>query len=664
MRPFRSLGTRIALIVIVAEGVVLAAMLWLTQSHLRNALKQQAEIEHRLTLDVLTDAAYTALLTDEYTEVTPLFEHSVSNHHIVSIRLLDRDGRIVAASNPTMIGTIPGKLPPTPYPALLVRQPVGEPDSALGELQVVFSQQYLQAAYMSSMERSLAIAALGLAGTALIGLTLGGRIRHRLNRIVQQTRAFARGQLDARVSSDGTDEIAELGNAFNQMADRISRDIHHIEELAYHDSLTGITNRLVFHERLATAVRSARRHGHQHVLMYLDLDQFKVVNDTCGHDAGDALLVDLSQRLSTLIRARDTLSRLGGDEFGVLLENCTLGEAEQVAEKLRASVADYRFRWKDRTFRVGVSIGIVPVDGNIEDEKQLLSQADVACYAAKKAGRNAVRVANAQDGEVARHSAELAWIARLQEALEHHAFTLHWQSIAATTAPERRPFREALLRLVGTDGHLIPPGEFLPPAEQYGLMPAIDRHVITLALDHLRELPTEDRPEKLFINLSARSLSDDGLYTLIQESLAKNGLAPGLLCFEITETAAIDNPELACHFIERIKQLGCSFALDDFGTGLCGFNYLRELGADFLKIDGSFVTGILSDPLDRSIVAAVNDIAHQAGLQTIAEWVEDDATMQALQSIGVDYVQGYAIDRPMPAGVAMRTGSEPAINQG
>jgi diguanylate cyclase (GGDEF)-like protein len=422
-----------------------------------------------------------------------------------------------------------------------------------------------------------------------------------------------------------------------------------LEHRAKHDSLTGLVNRMEFEERLQHAVSIARTDNCQHSLLYIDLDQFKVVNDTCGHLAGDELLMQLTSLLQEKIRASDTLARLGGDEFGVLLMNCALPQAVNTAEILRQQVDEFRFLWNDKSFSLGLSIGLVVIDKNTENHSHILSTADVACYMAKEGGRNRVHVYTEDDEETSRRHGEMHWVARITAALEKDSFVLYRQTILPLCKSQPGAHYELLLRLQEDDGTIISPGAFLPAAERYDMMIQIDRWVFNSALKFFQQNPNE--LEELLLcsmNISAQSLSNEEFLVFLKNTLEVNPHWCNKLCFEITETSAIRNILQAKRFISNLKALGCRFALDDFGSGMSSFGYLKNLPVDFLKIDGSFVKDCAQDPIDLAMVKSVNDVGHVMKMETIAEWVEDKQTLNALKTLGVDYVQGYAVDKPQP----------------
>lgn len=416
---------------------------------------------------------------------------------------------------------------------------------------------------------------------------------------------------------------------------------------ASHDILTGLVNRREFENRLERALRSAKARETSYALLYLDLDQFKIVNDSCGHSAGDALLGQLGALLKSKIRWRDTLARLGGDEFGVLLESCSLEEAMNTAETLRMAIGDYKFVWEERNFRLGVSIGVVPITADNEDVAALLSAADSACAAAKEAGRNRIHSFQENDIDLMRRRREMQWAARINNALEEDRFELFRQTIQPLQEEESGAHYEILLRMRDENGGIISPGLFIEAAERYGITPSIDRWVIRSALRWLvSEADERERLALCSINLSGQSLGDEKFLPFVIDQFQMSGIDATKICFEITETAAIASYSQANRFINALKELGCMFALDDFGTGLSSFGYLKHFPVDFLKIDGSFVKEILHDPIDREMVRSINEIGHLTGKKTIAEFAENEEIITMLRGMGVDYAQGYGVSEP------------------
>ena len=427
-----------------------------------------------------------------------------------------------------------------------------------------------------------------------------------------------------------------------------SRDLNRrLSYHASHDILTGLVNRAEFENRVERALKSAKARETSYALLYLDLDQFKIVNDSCGHSAGDALLGQLGTLLKSKIRWRDTLARLGGDEFGVLLESCSLDEAMNTAETLRMAIGDYKFVWEERTFRLGVSIGVVPITADNEDVAALLTAADSACAAAKEAGRNRIHSFQENDIDLMRRRREMQWAARINNALEENRFELFRQTIQPLQVEEEGAHYEILLRMRDENGGIISPGLFIEAAERYGITPKIDRWVIRSAFRWLvSEADERERLSLCSINLSGQSLGDEKFLPFVVDQFQMSGIDATKICFEITETAAIASYSQANRFINALKELGCKFALDDFGTGLSSFGYLKHFPVDFLKIDGSFVKEILHDPIDREMVRSINEIGHLTGKQTIAEFAENEEIITMLRGMGIDYAQGYGVSEP------------------
>lgn len=424
------------------------------------------------------------------------------------------------------------------------------------------------------------------------------------------------------------------------------------QEIAFqatHDELTGLGNRRAFEQALVAGLDQARSSGGavSHVVCYLDLDEFKVVNDTCGHSAGDELLRQVAQRLVPLLEADDHLCRLGGDEFGIILSQRSLSQALVLAEQLQRSLAAFRFAWRGQSFAVGVSIGLVQLDAHSESVGALLQAADSACYVAKEAGRGRIHVYASDDPALAQRYGEMEWVSRIEDALQHDRFELFGQPIVPVgVAPDGRLHCEVLLRLRDAQGGLVAPGRFMPAVERYHLAARVDRWVLTHTLAWM--VQHQDRLRLCAINLSGQSLGDAGFTAWVLTQLAASGLPGAMLCFEITETAAIRNLHAAQDFFAALRALGCKLSLDDFGSGLSSFAYLRTLPVDVLKIDGQFVKDMVHDPVSQAMVKSIHDIGVLMGKQTVAEFVEHEAILGSLQAMGVHYAQGYAVGRPVP----------------
>lgn len=415
---------------------------------------------------------------------------------------------------------------------------------------------------------------------------------------------------------------------------------------ASHDALTELVNRREFERRAERMISTVQKN--EHALCFLDLDQFKVVNDTCGHAAGDEMLRQISEVLENNVRHRDTLARLGGDEFGILMEHCSLESAYRVSTSLRKAIQDFQFSWEEHSFRITVSIGLVPVTESTANLKELLSNADAACFIAKDKGRNHIHVHHAEDTELEKRHGEMQWVTRIQKALDENRFCLFAQSIEPLDKFSDSHC-ELLIRMKDEQDKIIPPGAFLPSAERYCLMTKIDGWVVSEAFGLLIN-NTEFLKKVGFcaINLSGQSLADIEFQEFVINKFKDSDIPAGKICFEITETAAITNLSAAKSFIEKMKELGCLFSLDDFGSGLSSFGYLKNMDVDYLKIDGMFVKDIVDDSIDYAMVKSINEIGQVMGMKTIAEFVETDAIKKELGKIGVNYVQGYGISKPKP----------------
>ncbi len=419
---------------------------------------------------------------------------------------------------------------------------------------------------------------------------------------------------------------------------------------ASHDTLTGLINRRAFEKRIKRAIRQARTQAVTHTLLYLDLDQFRLVNDTYGLRAGDELLQQLGQLLLSSVRQRDTLSRLGADEFGMLLENCPLEKAVQIANNLLSAVERFQFTWGDSSFTPTVSIGMVPINRNTSGPEKVMTAADSACFIAKQAGHNQLQIAHLGDPDLQEQHSQMQWASRLTRALEEDHFTLYFQPINACNGKSKRDKHiEILLRMVDDNGLEVTPAVFLPAGEKHQLAADIDRWVIRNALVWLsQENASSHWPIRIAINLSGQSINDPSMLKYIIDQKNELGVNPEQVCFEITESAAFTNIATATSFMLTLRGCGFKFSLDDFGGTLSSFVYLKKLPVDYIKIDGTFTRDILTDPIDRAMVKSINIMGHLLGKQTIAEGIETTDVVDELKRIGVDYIAGYAYSQPKP----------------
>src|SRR5262252_7622986 len=422
---------------------------------------------------------------------------------------------------------------------------------------------------------------------------------------------------------------------------------------ATHDALTGLVNRREFERRLEEGIESGHRGDGQHVLAYLDLDRFKIVNDTSGHLAGDSMLREVAKLLRDAVRDSDTVGRIGGDEFGILLVGCPLEKARQIADDVCRAVGDHRFVWRDKIYNIGASIGLVEISRESGTLEEMLVAADTACYVAKKQGSGRVVVYSARDEALARHTGEIQWLQRLQSALKENRFHLYQQVIVPAQGEDGGPAMEVLVRLQDESGHDLPPAEFMRAAERYRLMGLVDRWVVQTTLSALGRGAISVAPRhSVAINISGQTLGDAQFLEFVVECLDSTGVTPGQVCFEIAESAVIANLDHARRFVGVLHGMGCQFALDDFGSGVGSFSNLKTLPLDYLKIDGSFIRNLARDSVNQAMVTAMIKLARTLNFKVIAEQVEDSAAEEAARRMGVDYLQGYAIGRPQPLQLA------------
>lgn len=488
--------------------------------------------------------------------------------------------------------------------------------------------------------------------------------------IRDMTAALKRFMIGSQQVSHGKNTLPEI-KSLQSTINQISREMQHVEadmrhriqdaqaQLRYqarHDALTGLVNRQELERRLQQALQDVKLHRANHVFCYMDLDQFRVINDTCGHLAGDEMLRQISMILSQRIRAEDTFARLGGDEFGLLLSYCQVEKAIEIAAQLRQMVETFRFMHEGRLFQTGISIGIVEITADLKDVGQITRHADAACYVAKDNGRNQIHLFHPEDDVLLKRHVEMEWVVRINEAIEHNDFVLYCQGIFPLQNKELPPFYEILIRKRDEHGGIIPPAEFLPSAERYHLMTKIDRWVIQhafMALQPLFKTQSSLKPFIVSINLSGMSLGDAQLLPYVQNCFETYDIPPTHVCFEVTETSAIINIDNTIKLILELQKLGTRFMLDDFGSGMSSFSYLKHLPVNFLKMDGAYVKDITSSKVDLAMAKAIQSVAQSMGIQTIAEYVEDEATLDCLKEMGVAYAQGFYLNRPLPLSEAL-----------
>ncbi len=532
----------------------------------------------------------------------------------------------------------------------------------IGQVYVELSNQTLQNIKQDLIVKIFLTAIFGLVLSGLLAWKLGRHITKPIQEIAQAVNRIGEGVFSHTIMEDSSGELKTLQKGFNSMSsslkhayesmqDKINDATSMLRHQAQHDDLTGLINRREFEVRLERCLKSVHKNNTQHIFCFLDLDQFKLVNDTCGHSAGDELLKQVSILFTNKMRERDTLARLGGDEFGLLLENCTLAVANQINNALLKTIRDYRFIHDDKIFNIGVSIGLVVINQGFENVSEIIHAADLACYSAKSAGRNQSFLFNPGDVEVVRQRSAVESISDITDEIDDEQFMLYCQPIVPLTSVATQvQHYEILLRKIDLDGKIILPTTFIPSAERYHLMPNIDRWVIKnvfLAYQKLLEINADKCNYIFSINLSGTSLSDKSLLSFIQDMFIKYSIPPQAICFEITETAAIVNLKNTILLFSALRKLGCSFALDDFGSGMSSFTYLKNFDVDYLKIDGAFVKEMHINKVDHAMVRSIHSVAEAMNIKTVAEFVENNEILTELKSIGVHYGQGLYLGPPV-----------------
>lgn len=585
-----------------------------------------------------------------------------SNSDWQVIYFYDAKGRIIYPLQPGKILNARNEF------EIILSQPVMYGGQDLGTLVAIVdvSSDYAQVQNFQLAMLQAFIISMGLFLVAMF-LLIRFVIHKPLFKLVEASDNLAKGRFKSDLPAMGKDEIGHLVRSFSSMREAIEayqyklkqkynehkktaaellKEKERVTFQAEHDALTGLVNRREFENKLKKLLDLAFKENTSHAMLYIDLDQFKVVNDTCGHVAGDALLKQLSAMLLHRIREDDTLARLGGDEFGLLIEYCSLDDAEKIANQLKEQIQEFHYEWNGSVFRIGASIGLVSINKNSFSVELIMSAADTACYAAKDTGRNRVHVYKPDDKEVVTRYGEMQWVAKITKALDEDLFVLYQQAVVSSDAPyDKVEYYEVLIRMQGDEGELIPPGAFLPAAERYNLAPDIDRFVIKSVFKHISE-SKDGRKVNYGINLSQMSIGEESFLAFILQQFKQYNVSGKNICFEITETAAVKNLNIAVQFIEALQQYGCRFALDDFGRGLSSLVYLKTLPVDYLKIDGLFVKDIINDAVDLAMVKSINEIGHVMNMKTIAEFVENEEIYLQLKEIGVDCVQGHWLGLP------------------
>lgn len=498
----------------------------------------------------------------------------------------------------------------------------------------------------------------GLVFLLLVGwflLFLDKSVLRRLEHLSRAVGGFGDSGLQQRLPALSNDEIGEFGRAFNNMLDSLQDSQHALVHQATHDGLTGLINRHQFEIELDAAIAAVRKGHHAHYLLFIDLDRFKIVNDSCGHMAGDKVLIEIAALMRAQLRSTDILGRIGGDEFGVILLDCDPVVARELAGNLREAVAGFRYQSGNRQFTFGACVGLVDLNApDTSSRATALTIADSACRVAKNSGRNRVHEHSSEDRQLSHQLQQTMWVPRISEALEKNRFSLFYQSVDSLMPDNHSSGVEVLLRLKSDDDSLVAPGAFLPAAERYRLMGQIDRWVIRQFFIWFGENRKElDAIDFFALNLSGQSLGDAEFLDFISAEMRARNIPGNRICFEITETAVIENLSHAHKFIKTLKTAGCRFALDDFGAGMSSFTYLRNLPVDILKIDGNLCRNMSKSAIDRAMVKSINEIGHLMQLRTVAEFIETAASLEVCRELGIDYAQGYHLHHPQPLGALL-----------
>ncbi len=662
-----------------------------TTSNIFDTLNQSLSDRGRIVASQLAPAAEYGVISGNRLVLQRLVQQVLSNESdLRAILVEDSRGQVLALSGPELPTGLIAKLKKNNIQetkltnGLIVSAPIyrslveiddfnspgradtkvkgAEEQLQIGQVYVQLSNQNLQNIKQDLIAKITIIGLFGLMLSALIAWRIGRNITKPIQEIAYAVNRVGDGMFVQTIIENSSGELKTLQKGFNSMSsslkqayevmqDKIDDATTMLRYQAQHDDLTGLINRREFEVRLDRSLNAVYINNAQHVFCYMDLDQFKLVNDTCGHAAGDELLRQISVLLVNRMRDRDTLARLGGDEFGLLIENCSLIDASQITNAILKLIRDYRFIFEDKIFNIGVSIGIVVVNSGFENISEIIHAADSACYSAKQAGRNQSFLFSPGDVEVTQHKRSVEAISDITDEIDDSQFVLYCQPIVPLSkAVPQQPHYEILIRKINVDGIIMLPTTFIPSAERYHLMPNIDRWVIKNTFIAYRELlnKSEETCNYVFsINLSGTSLGDKSLLGFIREQFSIYAIPPDRICFEITETAAIVNLKNTISLFTALRALGCSFALDDFGSGMSSFTYLKNFDVDYLKIDGSFVKEMHLNRIDHAMVSSIHSVAEAMNIKTVAEFVENEIILNELKAIGVHYGQGLFLGHPI-----------------
>lgn len=693
-----SVPLRVAIpLLIFLVGLVILAAAWTFEYRaLRYSAENLGAGQLKITASFIGAEVEAASRNDNPAEARAAVERAMSNPVVERIDVADPGGRILYSSHPSAVGRYRDDLAPVQeliralpdqsaagdmamtqlgggarlggrFPLRMRASPQRLVSDRLGNLYLVIDVTGELARQREALTGRMLIwgAVLSLLAFAF-WLLLRQLLLRRIDRLVRFVRSVGQGDFTRAPEVGGGDELGILGRELGAMAGHLRDHSERLAFLADHDPLTGLLNRQGFESELERSLGALRRNGSRHILALFDIDSLRVINDTKGHQAGDELLQVVARLLREALPEALAAARVGGDEFALLIELRSGESAESVARRLQAEMLSLRFEYGGERFGIQVSIGLVELVRDLETAADALGYADAACYHAKDQGRGSFFIGSVD--RVSSHGmrGDMRWVSRIQSALDDDRLRLFAQRIVPVAAPTGGPelHFEVLVRMLDERGQIVPPGAFLEAAERYNLVQRIDRWVVDRTLGWLRsDQRIHGRVASCSINLSGMSLGDEQIIEKVIRWAREGGMNPSVLCFEVTETAAIRNFSKARWFVDRLRGLGCRMALDDFGTGLSSFAYLKGLPVDLIKIDGTFVRDMIDDPVDRAVVAAINEIAHQVGMRTVAEFVENDATFELLREIGVDFAQGYGIARPLPLEelIADQLGNEAAL---
>jgi diguanylate cyclase (GGDEF)-like protein len=649
MLPRKSLRFKLLMASLVIEALMLALLVGNSVRLIREHLVKQAEVRIQAIELAYKTTLAAPLAARDYPTLRDILEGWKRSNDVRYLVVTDSGGQVLSA-----VGWERGR--PLPMPTAVgasgdtihVAFDVDYLGTVYGRAHYGLSAQFIDDARTMLFEQSIAIALLELTMTFLLLMATGYWLTRDFTALSEASKRIARGEFDVRVPVRGNDEVASVAHSFNAMADAVQARIEELAHTASHDALTGLANRHAFEQRLQADLAHWRPDaGESLTVFYIDLDQFKIINDTCGHAAGDFYLKDLARRLERLC-SDAFLARLGGDEFGLILHRLDIEAAERMAQHILDDIRAAPFAWETWRFNVGASIGIAQATPRLETASDLLMAADTACFAAKESGRNRARLFRPEDEYFVQRHADFLSLSDISSALGGERLRLHGQRIVPVH-DRLVPYAEVLVRMLGDDGQLVPPARFIPAAERYGLIALVDRWVIDTACAQIARWRQGGRDApRLNLNLSGLTLADPGLSDFIRYTFDSHGVAPTDVGFEITESCAISELDHALAFIDFCQDIGCSLALDDFGSGLSSFGYLKRFKVQSLKIDGQFVRNADQDADDRAVIESLVRLANLKKLHTVAEFVVSDSVLATVRSLGVDYAQGYALHVPEP----------------